>query len=274
MGFIPNFPGNGLSSPTCEACSKKDSDYRAALLESQRQFKEMEQSAKQLRAINLEQKTLIQDLTRENEDLQRELLSSADELKSQKLVHKVIGRENGTLREQTLDLQKSLTSLQNSSTNTEMQRLHLEDVTRENERLTQQVREMRESTTQLPSTGGDGELQMLISEDLARENSRLRSELRETQEAVAQLQTSSVDADAQKSINEELRRENQRQRREMREMREARLQSPSRDEELRRKVADLTRENERLQGQIRTLGSSSASLDVPPPAYHEFASPL
>ncbi|KAJ7162550.1 hypothetical protein C8R43DRAFT_947075 [Mycena crocata] len=245
-----------------------------AISDLTRQNQKMQTQIAQLRLSHIEKTTVLTNLTQENVSLrvlveELQLQVATDDPESQKLVNQVLAKENEGLRATMQQTQESLRQLQASSSDVELQRIQYEDLVRENERLGKQVTEMRESTTQLPWSGGDSELQTLINEDLARENARLRSEAREMQENVAQLQEATSGYEEQRRVNAELVRDHERLQTTTRAMQ-------TRFDQQRRELRQLSRELERLKGQIRTNAQASAAgpsgshdADIPPPAYDE-----
>ncbi|KAK7060205.1 hypothetical protein VNI00_000970 [Paramarasmius palmivorus] len=178
-----------------------------------------------------------------------------------------LGMENATLQARVHELS---TKLQNSTAELEVQKLVHHELREESESLRRQAEEMRESM-HVPSSGGDEELQMLINEDLARENTRLRRQVQELTESVAQLQSASVELDAQKQIERSLTRENRRLQRRIRDMESGNVETQT---QLRRRVEELTTENQRLRQQASHQTAprvQEESSDVPPPAYEEIA---
>uniref|UniRef100_A0A0W0FKY8 Uncharacterized protein n=1 Tax=Moniliophthora roreri TaxID=221103 RepID=A0A0W0FKY8_MONRR len=151
----------------------------------------------------------------------------------------------------------------------EVQKMIHRELAEESDSLRRQTEELRESM-HIPSSGGDEELQMLINEDLARANTRLRRQVQELTESVAQLQTASVELDAQKQIERSLARENRRLQRRIRDLEGGSVETQT---QLRRRVEELTGENQRLRQEAdqRSARRVEESSDMPPPAYEEIA---
>lgn len=196
------------------------------------------------------------------------LKSSLKEKEEQSLGHT---RQNLILHTEVENLQHQL---QTMAADFEMvQRLASEDLTRETEGLRRQISELREAAN-VPSSG-DAELQTIINTELSRANSSLHTQVLELQESLTQLERASADFELQKEVERGLTKQN---RRLQRQLDEAVQHHTAEGEELRRKIEELTVENQRLvhlqniqaqaQAQAESAGSPRAA-EVAPPAYAE-----
>ncbi|KAE9405921.1 hypothetical protein BT96DRAFT_852147 [Gymnopus androsaceus JB14] len=214
--------------------------------------------------------TNLAEITRLQAELQ-EKDNTISRLRASERVIEDLSRENTMFR---LQVEELTSRLQVSDGEAMAQKLLADELSRESERLKQQLDGFRESSTHVPTVTGDDELQTLINEDLSRENHRLRNQMRELNNSLSELQAPNDEMVALKESTRALTRENKRLQRRLREMESsnAAASSSGSQDEQRRRVGELSRENERLRRdleQARRRPARQDTTDAPPPAYEE-----